>query len=57
MSNCILEKQVQIPLSSRVSVSHVNSGTIFCICACLLEELIFFKNILVHDNLKDSLLS
>ena len=43
MSNCILQKHVQIPLSSLVSISHVNSGIISCICARLLEEMIFSR--------------
>jgi hypothetical protein len=43
MSNCILKKHVQIPLSSLVSISHVNSGIIFCICGWLLEEMIFSR--------------
>jgi hypothetical protein len=43
MSICILEKHVLIPLSSLVSISHVNSGIIFCICAWLLEEIIFSR--------------
>jgi len=43
MCNCILEKHVQIPLSSLVSISHVNSDIIFCVCAWLLEEMIFSR--------------
>ena len=43
MSNCILKKHVQIPLSTLVSISHVNSGIIFSICARLLEEMIFSR--------------
>lgn len=43
LSNYILEKHVQIPLSSLVSNSHVNSGIIFCVCAWLLEVMIFSR--------------
>ena len=43
MSNSILQKHVQIPLSSLLSISHVNSGRVLCICARLLEEMIFSR--------------
>ena len=40
MSSCILEKYIQISLSSLFSILHVNSNIIFCICAWWLEEMI-----------------
>jgi hypothetical protein len=46
ISSCILEKRVDL-LVSLLSISHAYTGTKFCICAWLLEEVNFSGTLLL----------